>query len=146
MTTELTRTVARLLLAPLLVLAAAVLVKGHSGAGDGFAAGVIAALAVLLQYAALGWREVERSLPVRHAPATAVAGLLVALAVATAPLPRGEPLLTHVPPAGEQAVKLGTLPLTSGVLFDAGVFLLVLGSVVAIVRALAMPAEGKEPA
>ena len=53
-TTVLTRMVARLLLAPVLVVAAAVLVKGYADVGDGFAAGVIAALGVLLQYLAFG--------------------------------------------------------------------------------------------
>ena len=62
MTTALTRMVARLLLAPVLVVAVAVLIKGYADVGDGFAAGVIAALGVLLQYLAFGRAAVERAL------------------------------------------------------------------------------------
>jgi multicomponent Na+:H+ antiporter subunit B len=38
-TTVLTRAVSRLLLAPVLMVAAAVLIKGYADVGDGFAAG-----------------------------------------------------------------------------------------------------------
>lgn len=141
MTTELTRTVARLLLAPLLMVAAAVLVKGYASVGDGFAAGAIAALAVLLQYLALGYEETERSLPLRHVAGLAPAGLLLALAVAVAPLAAGEPLLTHAPPHGESPVELGTLELVTAVVFDLAICLLVIGVVVSIVRELGRPPE-----
>ncbi|HEU4898811.1 MAG TPA: MnhB domain-containing protein, partial [Actinomycetota bacterium] len=67
MTTALTRMVARLLLVPVLMVAAAFLIKGYVDVGDGFGAGVIAALGVLLQYLAFGRAAVERVLPVRHA-------------------------------------------------------------------------------
>ncbi len=52
--TLITQTVARLLLAPLLVLAAAILVKGYTDVGDGFAAGVLAALGVIMYAVAFG--------------------------------------------------------------------------------------------
>jgi multicomponent Na+:H+ antiporter subunit C len=67
-TTTLTRMVARGLLAPILVVAAAILVKGYADVGDGFAAGVVAALGVLLQILAFGREEVAAALPLRHAP------------------------------------------------------------------------------
>ena len=86
MTTALTRMVARLLLAPVLVVAVAVLVKGYADVGDGFAAGVIAALGVLLQYLAFGRAAVERALPVRRAAQLAIGGLLAALAVVFVPV------------------------------------------------------------
>jgi multisubunit Na+/H+ antiporter MnhB subunit len=136
------RAVANFLLAPTLVVAVAVLVKGYADTGDGFAAGAVAGLAVVAQYAAHGAAAVRRAFPVRRAPAVAVAGLLVALAVALqAPL-RGEPLLTHEPEPGAAVVKVGTLELITAVAFDVGVFLLVLGAVVAIVDALAGALDG----
>jgi multisubunit Na+/H+ antiporter MnhB subunit len=136
------RAVANFLLAPTLVVAVAVLVKGYADTGDGFAAGAIAGLAFVAQYAAHGAAAVRQAFPVRRAPAVAVTGLLVALAVALqAPL-RGEPLLTHEPEPGLAAVKLGTLELITAVAFDVGVFLLVLGAVVAIVDALAGALDG----
>ena len=51
------RVVARLLLAPTLIAAVAVLVKGYVQPGDGFAAGAVAALGIAMQYLAFGRKE-----------------------------------------------------------------------------------------
>lgn len=136
-TTELTRMTARLLFAPILVIAIAVLVKGYDSVGDGFSAGMIAALGLLLQYLALGREETERRLPMRLVPALAFAGLLAALAVATIPLLRGDPILTHVPAPGAEVTVLGTLEIITAVAFDAAIFLLVLGAAVGIIHTIA---------
>ena len=141
MTTVLTKMVARLLLVPVLMVAAAILIKGYVDVGDGFAAGVIAALGVLLQYLAFGRAAVERVLPVRHAPKLAIGGLLVALAVAFVPVLLGRPPLQHAPAPGADVVHLGTLELLTAVAFDAGVFALVLGVVVAIIHLIAGAVE-----
>ena len=103
MTTALTRMVARLLLVPVLMVAAAFLIKGYVDVGDGFGAGVIAALGVLLQYLAFGRAAVERVLPVRHAPKLAMGGLLVALAVAFVPALAGRAPLEHAPAPGARS-------------------------------------------
>lgn len=144
-TTGLTQLVARLLLAPTFAVAAAVLVKGYADVGDGFSAGLIAALGVLLQYVAFGWREAERLLPVRYAPAGVVAGLLLALAVAFAPALWGEAAFTHYPRAGAEPVHLGTLELVTAVAFDLGVFLLVFGAAVGAIRYAAQAGERRVP-
>jgi multicomponent Na+:H+ antiporter subunit A len=104
-----TRAVARLLYLPTLLVAAAILVKGFVETGDGFSAGVVAALGVLLRYLAFGHEDSKRLLPVRYATAVAFAGLLVALGVAAAPLFFGEAVLTHYPPTDSEPVHLGTL-------------------------------------
>ncbi|MEX0972138.1 MAG: MnhB domain-containing protein [Solirubrobacterales bacterium] len=140
-TTELTKLTARLLFAPILVIAVAVLVKGYESVGDGFSAGVIAALALLLQYLALGREETERRLPMRLVPALAFIGLLAALAVAAIPLLRGDPLLTHVPAPGADVTVLGTLEVITAVAFDAAIFLLVLGAAVGIIHTIARAAN-----
>lgn len=136
-TTPLTRAVARLLLPASAVTAAALLVKGYADVGDGFSAGVVAATGVLLQYLAYGAARAERWLPVRHAPAIAVLGLAIALAVAGAPLLGGRPILHHVPAPGADVTHLGRLELHTAVLFDVGVFLLVVGFLVTVMRAVA---------
>lgn len=141
MTSVLTQSVARLLLAPILVVAVAILVKGYADVGDGFSAGVIAALGILLQYMAFGREEAERQLPVRLLPACTFAGLLAALAVAFWPVLRGDALLEHLPPPGASVIELGTIELITAVLFDAAVFLLVLGALVGIVHAIARSGE-----
>ncbi len=136
-TTELTRVIARMLLAPVLVVAFAVLVKGYVDVGDGFAAGIVAALGVLLQYVAFGRDAVARILPVHRAPALAFVGLGVAVVVALAPLVRGDALLEHAPAPGAEVTTIGTIELITAVAFDVGVFLLVVGAAVAIIDAIA---------
>ncbi|MDW8339019.1 MAG: MnhB domain-containing protein [Thermoleophilia bacterium] len=138
MTTRLTQAIARLLLAPSLVVAAAILVKGYSSVGDGFSAGVVAALGVSCQYLAFGRREADRLLLARLAPLGAMAGLALTLAVTFSALARGKPLLTHAPPPGADVVHLGTLELVTALAFDVGVFLLVFGAIVGILRTVAL--------
>lgn len=141
--TPVVRAVARLLLAPSLIVAAAIIVKGYSDVGDGFSAGVIAALAVSLQYIALGQRGTEAALPgLRMAPIVAVAGLLLALAVGFLPLAYGDPIFTHLPRPGEHPIRVGTLELTTAVVFDIGVFLLVVGALVVLVHQIVPPDRG----
>jgi multicomponent Na+:H+ antiporter subunit A len=140
-----TQEVARLLYLPTLLVAAAILVKGFVQAGDGFSAGVVAALGVLLRYLAFGHEEAKRLLPVRHAVAIAFAGLCVSLGVAAFPLFAGEALLTHYPLAelGMEPLHLGTLEVMTAVLFDFGIFLLVFGSAVGVASLFAYAGEAE---
>jgi multisubunit Na+/H+ antiporter MnhB subunit len=140
-TTTMTQLVSRLLLAPSFAVAAAVLVKGYADVGDGFSAGVIAALGVLLQYVSFGRAESERLLPVRYAPFGAMLGLLLALVVAFAPALWGEAAFTHYPRPGAEPIHVGTLELITAVAFDLGVFLLVFGAAVGAIRYAALAAE-----
>jgi len=136
-TTILTRTIARGLLAPVLAVAAAVRVKGYADVGDGFAAGVIAALGILLQYAAGLRVEAQRLLIVRRAPELAMTGLALALAVALVPWLAGGAVLQHSPAPGTEPVHVGTVELITAVAFDVGIFALVLGAALAIIDLLA---------
>lgn len=130
------------LLGPALMVAAAIIVKGYTDVGDGFSAGVIVATAIALRYVVLGPERTERGLPVlRHAPVLVAAGLLLALAVASIGPLRGDPPFTHLPPPGDDVVKLGTLELITAVAFDIGVFLLVTASLVVLVHHLARLVE-----
>jgi multisubunit Na+/H+ antiporter MnhB subunit len=137
MTTVLTQTVARALFLPSLVVAVAVLVKGYVGTGDGFAAGVIAALAVLMQAVVFGLEEVRHHLRLRFAPIVAFTGLGIGLAVGFVPALLERPIMTHSPAPGDEVVHLGTLELLTAVLFDIGVFLLVLGFAVSAITMFA---------
>jgi multicomponent Na+:H+ antiporter subunit A len=132
-----TRGIARLLYLPTFLVAAALLVKGFVETGDGFSAGVVAALGVLLRYLAFGYGETKDFPPVRHATAIALSGLLVGLGVAAFPLLFGEPVLTHYPLVGTEPIHLGTVELMTAVLFDAGIFALVFGFAVGVVSAFA---------
>ena len=138
-TTVLTQAVARGLLAPTLVVAAAILVKGYTDVGDGFAAGIVAALGVLVQYLAFGEAEVRRALPVAHAPIVAMSGIALAVAVFAVPVVLGDAPLEHRPAPGTEPIHVGTLELITAVAFDVGVFLLVLGAAVTLIDALVGP-------
>ena len=144
-TTVLTRGIAVLLLLPIFMTALAVLVKGYAAPGDGFSAGVIAGIGVLLQYVAFGYRRAERMLPVRVAPPLAVTGLVLSLLVAFVPVLLGRPVMTHFPPPGATVIHLGTLEIITAVLFDVGVFLLVLGFTVGVIGAIAHTIEEQAP-
>jgi multisubunit Na+/H+ antiporter MnhB subunit len=134
-----------LLFLPILMVAVATLIKGYADTGDGFTAGVIAALAVLLQFLAFGEREVARQLPIRYAPTAALVGLVVALAVTFLSVLRGEAILTHSPAPGADVVHLGSLELLTAVVFDVGVFLLVLGFAVSTIDLIAKVRQGRAP-
>jgi multisubunit Na+/H+ antiporter MnhB subunit len=140
--TLLIRTVVRLLFVPILLLAVAVLVKGYIDPGDGFAAGVIASLAVLLQHVAFGREVVEREIPLGAAFGMIYAGLLLAVGVTFLPLLAGEAVLTHFPRPGAEVFRLGSLELHTALLFDVGVFLLVFGFTVGVLDEIAR--RGKE--
>jgi multisubunit Na+/H+ antiporter MnhB subunit len=132
-----TRGIARVLYLPTFLVAAALLVKGFVETGDGFSAGVVAALGVLLRYLAFGHERTRRLPAVRHSLTIAFCGLLLALGVAAAPLLFGDAPLTHYPPAGSEPVHLGTIELMTAVLFDVGVFVLVFGFTVGVVSVFA---------
>lgn len=139
-----TRLVCRLLFAPTLMVAFASLVKGYAGSGDGFAAGIIAALAFLMQFVALGERQVRQQLHTKYAPVFAVGGLVLALSVAFIPVLQGKPILTQAPPPDAPVLHFGTVEVITAFAFDIGVFFLVAGfSVTAL--SLVARAENRQP-
>jgi len=135
--TVLTKMIARLLLLPIFMVAAAVLVKGYVEIGDGFGAGIIATLGILLQYTALGRDEARKLPPVHVAPAIGLTGLVIALLVAFVPVLRGQAIMTHSPAPGAAVIHLGTIELLTAVAFDIGVFLLVFGFAVGAIDLIA---------
>lgn len=137
---------ARLILGPSFLVAFGLLVRSYSAPGDGFSAGVIAGLAIMLQYIAFGYDEVERRLPVRYAPQVTYAGLLLSLLVVFFPLVQGRPIVSHLPPPGQdvEVIYVGGLELHTALLFDIGVFMLVLGFIVTATRLLGQ-AEKRVP-
>ena len=135
--TPIVKVVAPRLLPIAVVVAVALIVKGYTDVGEGFGAGVIVALAVGLRYVVLGLERADRSMPfVRRADAIAACGLLIALACGFVGIPFGEPPFTHHPLPGEPVLKVGTLELSTAVGFDVGIFLLVVGIVVLLIREL----------
>ena len=128
-------TAARLLLPLLLLFAVFLLLRGHNQPGGGFAAGLVAAAAFALYAIATDVPTARRALGV--APRTLLGvGLLVALLTGLLPVLDGRPFLTglwgYLWLPGLGRVDVGT-PL----LFDGGVFLVVIGMTLTIVLSLA---------
>jgi multicomponent Na+:H+ antiporter subunit B len=144
MTTVMTRSVARMLLLPTFVIAFAVIIKGYADIGDGFSAGVIASLGIILQGVAFGPDEFDRLPLVRFAPLAPLVGVALVLGVAFGPVLAGKPILSHWPPAGEEVMHFGTLEFFTPLLFDIGVFLVVVGFCVGSVGAIARAVERVE--
>jgi len=144
MTSVMTRLAARILLLPLFMVAAAILVKGYVDVGDGFSAGVIASLAVVLQGVAFGAEEFDRLPLARYAPLATFAGLILALSVAFVPVAFGNPIFLHQPVAGATAWHFGSLEFITPVVFDIGVFLIVFGFCVGSISAVARESDRRE--
>jgi multicomponent Na+:H+ antiporter subunit B len=128
-------TAARLLLPLLLLFSVFLLLRGHNQPGGGFAAGLVVAAAFALYAIATNVSTARRALVV--APRTLIgAGLLVARGSGLLPVLGGRPFLTglwgYLPLPGGGRVDVGT-PL----LFDVGVYLVVIGMTLTIVLSLA---------
>jgi len=105
---------------PLNMFALFLFFRGHNLPGGGFIAGLVTALSLLLLVFAVGVHGVRRLL--RFNPMTlAVAGVMLALAVAALPALQGLPVLHHL------HFHIGPVYAGTPVLFDLGVFLTVVG-------------------
>jgi multicomponent K+:H+ antiporter subunit A len=128
------RVASRAVLPFALLVAVYLFLRGHNQPGGGFVAGLVTAVALIVQYLANGIAWTEHRLNVRYYR-VAGAGLLVAGATGVGSFLFDEPFLTsahghpHVP-------LLGEIPLASAALFDLGVFLTVVGAMVLSLTAL----------
>ena len=124
---------ARLILPSALVFALHLLLVGHDRPGGGFVGGLVAGAAVALVFVAGGIDDVRRLVPLR--PWTILGcGLLLAAGVATGPLLLGDAVLDGWKVAVDLG-PLGSTKLTSALLFDIGVALVVVGLVFMVFEA-----------
>ncbi len=130
------QTVARLILIPGWIVAIALMLKGYVDIGDGFSAGVVAALVVAVQGLAFGAEEMERMVFARMAPIMAFSGLAIAYAIAFIPPLFGHPAMLHQPTMNEPATHFGVIEFITPVLFDVAVFLVVYGFCVGAMMAI----------
>jgi multicomponent Na+:H+ antiporter subunit A len=129
------RTASRFLVSLILVFSVLLLLRGHDAPGGGFIGGLIAAIAFVLYSIAYGPGAVLRTL--RTSPrSVALAGIGLALLAGMAAALAGEPFLSGLwtqlgGASAEDGIWLGT-PLV----FDVGVYLVVVGTVLTLVLAL----------
>lgn len=111
------------------------LVRGHNQPGGGFIAGLVTAAAFVLQALAFGAEDARSKLSRLLRPAFAL-GLLLAVAAGLVALFGGKPFLEHLhvylPVTGG-----GNYHLSTTLLFDMGVFLVVVGTVITLISVFA---------
>jgi len=121
--------------APIVALSAYLFFRGHDLPGGGFAAGITLAIGLLLQYLAANVRWVEMRLTILPTRWMGI-GLLITAGTGAGSWLFGYPFLT----AHAQYVEIpliGEVPAATALLFDAGVFGLVVGATVLMLIAIA---------
>lgn len=126
--------VTRVMFHSIMMVSVYLLLAGHNLPGGGFAGGLLAGLALALRYLAGGRYELEEATPV---PAGVLlgAGFAVAGLYALAPLAWGDQVFTsyaldlHLP-------LFGSVHLVTALVFDIGVYLVVVGLVLDVLRSL----------
>jgi multicomponent K+:H+ antiporter subunit A len=133
------RVVTRLLVPLILLFEVFVFLKGHQTPGGGFVAGLVAAIALIAHRMAHGRASLRHLVRVRE-PVFIVTGLLLALTAGLGPVLFGMPFLTsrfgYLRLPGGQEVEWTTV-----LVFDLGVFLVVLGVVLTMINAVSRESE-----
>jgi multicomponent Na+:H+ antiporter subunit A len=126
--------VTRLIFHTVIVFSIYLMLVGHNAPGGGFAGGLVAGLALAIRYLAGGRAELDEAAPID-------AGIVLGVGLATAALSGLLPTLlgggvlqsaivdVHIP-------VIGTLHLVTSVFFDIGVYLVVVGLSLDVLRSL----------
>lgn len=128
------RTVSQSLLPLALLVSAYIFLRGHNMPGGGFIAGLITAVAIILQYIAHGVDWIKPRLKVNYQWSIAI-GILIAAATGAGSWVFGKPFLTswfdyfHLP-------WIGKFELASAILFDLGVYITVVAATLLILANL----------
>ena len=124
--------VARLVFHPMLLVSVWLLFAGHSSTGGGFAGGMVAGLALVVRYLGGGRYELGEAAPV--GPGTLLGlGLLCATGTGLAGLVLGQNVL-HATVVDVALPLVGEVHVATSALFDVGVYLVVVGLVVDLLR------------
>ncbi|MEV4703192.1 Na+/H+ antiporter subunit A [Actinoplanes sp. NPDC049316] len=134
--------VIRLVFHTIVLFSVYLLFAGHNAPGGGFAGGLVAGLALVLRYLAGGRHELAVAAPV-DAGAVMGSGLFLALGTGLAGLLGGGQVLQstlldwHLP-------MLGHVHFVTSMIFDVGVYLVVIGAVLNILRSLGAEVDRHE--
>ncbi|MGE5696542.1 MAG: Na+/H+ antiporter subunit A [Candidatus Sericytochromatia bacterium] len=118
----------------MMVLSAYLFFTGHNTPGGGFAGGLTAGLALVLRYLAGGRYELGETLPIDVGKVLGV-GLGLSAGTAVASLLIGAPVLSSALVQAELPV-VGHLKFVTALFFDLGVYLIVVGLVLDVLRSL----------
>ena len=135
----------RLVFPTIMVLSVYFFFAGHNAPGGGFAGGLTAGLALVLRYLAGGRYELGEALPVDAGQILGV-GLIVSAGTAAISILLGAPVLSSA--TFEMSIPLiGDVKLVTALFFDLGVYLIVVGLVLDVLRSLGArldsPSESK---
>ncbi len=139
MNTVLFRSMAPFLVSLMLLFSIFVLLRGHNLPGGGFIGGLIAVCALAILGISGGVSSVRRALKIQPLGIAAI-GLLVSLLAGLVSMPAGVPFMTGL---WVYPQIFGTeVPLSTPMLFDLGVYLVVVGSITSIALALEEREDG----
>lgn len=127
-------TVSKLLLPMALLVAAWLFLRGHNEPGGGFIAGLVAGVALILQYIAEGSQDTQRRMD-WNLLGLIGAGILIAALTGLGSWLFGYPFLTTTYTYVTLPV-IGTFELASAMIFDLGVFIGVVGTVLLILSGI----------
>jgi multicomponent Na+:H+ antiporter subunit B len=126
--------ITRVVIHIILLFSIFMLFKGHNEPGGGFIAGLMASVAIVLIYIVYNAETVKQLMPISY-PAMIGLGLLFAAGMGIGGILLGYPFLTqtfdyfHIPLVGE-------IELATALIFDIGVFLVVVGATLLIISTL----------
>ena len=126
--------VVRLIFHPVIVVSLYLLLVGHNAPGGGFAGGLVAGMALVARYLAGGRHELGAAAPV-DAGKLLGAGLVLAVGTALVPLFFGVDALTSTFFEWDLGI-FGRLDFVTSTIFDIGVYLVVIGLVLDVLRSL----------
>ncbi|MGH2319438.1 Na(+)/H(+) antiporter subunit B [Planococcus sp. 4-30] len=118
----------------ILMFAVHIFFAGHYTPGGGFVGGLLTTSAIVLLMLAFDIETVKKILPLNYVTMTAV-GLLLALATASASIIFDVPFFTHAYDYFELPL-FGKTSLHSALLFDIGVYLVVVGVTMTIIQTI----------
>jgi multicomponent Na+:H+ antiporter subunit B len=124
----------RALFPTVLVFSVYLLLVGHYGPGGGFAAGLVAGLAFVLRHVAGGGGDIGTVVAVRP-PVLVDTGLAIAVLTAIAPVAVGAPVLATTELAADLPL-LGAVSVQTSLVLDVGVYVLIVGVVLDLLRSL----------
>jgi multicomponent K+:H+ antiporter subunit A len=134
----------RLLLPLALLVSAFIFLRGHNLPGGGFIAGLITAVALIMQYLANGVEWTHNRMAANLHPIIG-SGLLIGLLTGLASLAFGYPFLTSTFTHVHWPV-IGDFEVASAIAFDLGVYLVVVGATLLILVHLGLMHNASHPA